>query len=340
MVLSDSSALLDFLRFGIKIPALDSRKTRTLDSLTTHPELAERKSEWYREGIDILLSREDLSLAHSRDYIDGFFNEKVNHQLITAYELVNKDGSYNRWVPEDAEKPLRYMMPQLLKMISGAYNAGRIALESGFCHFLGGGTHHGHWDFGHGFCPLNDSALAVSKLISEKKIQRAWIIDLDAHKGDGTAAIFKDDSRVTTFSIHMTRGWPIDGSLPKNHPSYIPGDIDIPIESGDENSYLDRLEAALKRLKEDYTADFAVVLAGSDPWEKDELPSTSLLNLSREQLLERDQLVYSFLESNGLPSAWLMAGGYGKDSWEIHSGFLTWALLKLYAMRAPLRKTI
>ena len=326
MILFDARASLDFPRFGIRIPALDSRKTRTLEALKSHPHLRDRQSEWCLESFDSILSSQDLCLAHSRDYAAGFFNEKSTQRLIDGYELVNQDGSRNRWAPEDAREPLRNMVPRLLKAVTGAYSAGNIALDSGFCHFLGGGTHHGHRDFGHGFCPLNDSALAVRRLMKEKRIRRAWVIDLDAHKGDGTAAIFADDPSAATLSIHMARGWPIDGSLLAGHPAYTPSSIDIPIESGEEASYLDRLEAGLKKLKGKYTADFAIVLAGADPWEGDELPSTSLLKLTLEQLLERDKLVYNFLETGGLPSAWLTAGGYGEGAWKIHTGFLVWVL--------------
>ena len=63
-------------------------------------------------------------------------------------------------------------------------------------------------------------------------------------------------------------------------------------------------------------------------YELDELPSTAGLKLSLEQLLERDQLVYSFLKSRGIPGAWVMAGGYGRNSWRVYTQFLEWALLE------------
>jgi hypothetical protein len=61
---------------------------------------------------------------------------------------------------------------------------------------------------------------------------------------------------------------------------------------------------------------------GADPYEHDELPSTALLRLSLAQLLSRDLLVYRFLQSRGVPSAWLMSGGYGERSWEVYAQFL------------------
>ena len=78
---------------------------------------------------------------------------------------------------------------------------------------------------------------------------------------------------------------------------------------------------------DDQAGDIALVLAGSDPYEKDALPSTAPIKMSLEQLFERDKLVYRFLEDRQIPGAYLMAGGYGESAWEIYSQFLIWALL-------------
>ena len=74
-----------------------------------------------------------------------------------------------------------------------------------------------------------------------------------------------------------------------------------------------RLREGLARLSETGRPDLALVVCGADPYELDELPSTAGLKLSLEQLLERDQLVYSFLKTRKIPGAWVMAGGYGRD---------------------------
>ena len=69
-----------------------------------------------------------------------------------------------------------------------------------------------------------------------------------------------------------------------------------------------------------------MVVSGSDPFEKDELPSTADLRLSLKQMMQRDQLVYGFLKERGIPGAYLMAGGYGQSSWQVYTQFLEWAL--------------
>jgi len=328
MVLFDKRTELNFPEFGIEIPTLDSRKSNALSALSKNRRLEEAKSNWLVEGFEGIYTLDDLLRVNTQDYVSGFFDSRAESRLISAFELVNPDGTRNRWKPENAKKPLRDLIPRLLKMEVGTYRASRIALDRGFCHYLGGGAHHGHRNFGHGFCPLNDTALAICRLQAEQAVNGVWVIDLDAHKGDGTAAIFAKKKEVTTLSIHMARGWPIDGSLPKNHPSWTPSDIDVPIESGEEQWYLERLEDACKKLKTGSRPDLAIVLAGADPWENDVLTSTQLLKLSFEEITERDRFTYLFLERAGVPSLWLTAGGYGKDAWQIHAAFLEWVLLR------------
>jgi hypothetical protein len=43
-------------------------------------------------------------------------------------------------------------------------------------------------------------------------------------------------------------------------------------------------------------------------------------------MLVRDQLVYSFLDDRKVPAAFLMAGGYGEETWRVYAQFLNWVL--------------
>jgi len=96
---------------------------------------------------------------------------------------------------------------------------------------------------------------------------------------------------------------------------------------GEDHLYVSRLKEGLDKLASYPRPDLGVVVCGSDPYEKDELPSAMDLKLSLEQLKERDQLVYKFLKTRGIPGAFVMAGGYGQSSWQVYTQFLEWALL-------------
>ena len=217
---------------------------------------------------------------------------------------------------------------------AGTVQASRLALQHGFCFFFAGGAHHAQHDFGNGFCLLNDIVIASRKLQFEKKVDRVWIIDVDAHKGDGTAALTAGDDSIRTLSVHMARGWPLDCPAlladGRPNPSFIPSDIDIPIESGEEPYYLERLGGGLRKLEEGGAADLAIVVSGADPYEKDALPSTIPLKLSLIQMFERDRLLYIWLKDRNIPAVFLMAGGYGDDVWQVYAQFLLWALHQRY----------
>jgi acetoin utilization deacetylase AcuC-like enzyme len=187
-------------------------------------------------------------------------------------------------------------------------------------------------DHGSGFCLINDIVIAARKLQADGSARQIWVIDVDAHKGDGTAALTHGDETITTLSIHMASGWPLDGPPTlddgRPNPVFIASDIDIPIESGEEKDYVPRLAQGLHQLENMHRPDLAIVVSGADPYEKDELPSTAGLRLSLHQMLERDQLVYRFLRERNIAAAYLMAGGYGDQVWEVYAQFLTWALIE------------
>jgi acetoin utilization deacetylase AcuC-like enzyme len=82
----------------------------------------------------------------------------------------------------------------------GAIQAAELAMEgeSAFALIRPPG-HHASADSCWGFCFFNNMAIAVARLIEEKKIRTALILDFDLHYGDGTANIFKGNPDVTYF---------------------------------------------------------------------------------------------------------------------------------------------
>lgn len=348
--------------YGILIPSAPNKVDRILENLrsrscfrdrlnsgsrgTPHKETEDRshgdipdaaegsETPWLFEWDGVAITEEDLRRVHSEQYVDKLFSAGLEEVLIDAFELRAPDGSYNRYDPARAKRPLSEILNRTLINTAGTYQCCRLSLKDGFCFFLGGGAHHGHYDFGHGFCPINDAVIAVRRLQAEEKVKTVWIIDVDVHKGDGTAALTQGDDSVITVSVHMAHGWPLDqsqydadGNL---HPSYIPSDFDIPIDSGEEHLYVPRLRDVLDSLAQLPKPDLAVVLCGADPYEYDELPSTRLLNLTLEQLYERDTAIFDFLTDLNISRAYLMAGGYGERAWEPYPPFLEYVCKKLY----------
>ena len=174
--------------------------------------------------------------------------------------------------------------------------------------------------------------IGIKKLQVDGQIQKAWVIDVDAHKGDGTAEISEKDDSISTLSIHMAKGWPLD-CREENSRSLIPSTVDIPIFEGEESEYLSRLEEGIAELsKLSPNPDLVVIVSGADPYELDELESSSLIQLSKEQMLNRDLFLYEYFRKENIAQTYLMAGGYGKESWKIYYQFLE-QILKTHLVR-------
>jgi len=335
VILHDRTTKLPITTYGIQIPITGSNAGRTLDYLLSREDLSERRDTWLREENFPPLTREAIERVHDPAYVERLLSEdeRCDREIERTFELVNPDGTYNRYDPVTAERDLKALRDQSLRLAAGTTRAVELALDGrdnraeDFWFYLGGGMHHGQYDFGEGFCPVNDLVIAVRTQQAAGRIRNAWIVDVDAHKGDGTAALTAEDPTIHTLSVHMARGWPLDQprELPdgRPNPSWIPSDIDVPIDSGQESEYVPRLQNALVELEEKFgVPDFLLVVDGADPYERDQLPSAELLRMSAEQLLERDTHLYRWGRDRNLPMVFVMAGNYGYHSWEVFSAFL------------------
>ena len=331
MIIYDKNLKEGLSEFGIEIPIHHSRAARTFEKLKGHEILGPKIDQWLVSSINETVTRKDLLRVHSADYVARLYSDKLEDEIIRTFELIDDNGRYYRYNPHNATLALTKLFERLLLKAAGTAQCCRVALEKEFCFAFGGGMHHAKRDYGAGFCMVNDIVVALRKLQAENLIRTAWVIDLDAHKGDGTAVLTREDSSITTLSIHMAHGWPLDGEAYDHqgrlNPSFVPSDIDIPVGTGEEHLYVAKLQAGLEKLVGIGSPDMAIVLAGSDPYEKDELPSTAELKLSLQQLKERDLLVYHYLKDRGIPRAYVTAGGYGEHSWEVDYQFIEWALL-------------
>lgn len=330
MILYENTRKLSMFEYGIEIPIYDTRASKTFETLTAHSDIGPKMAGMHAKKIDETLTRDDLLRVHSDAYVERLFSDGLEQEIIKTYKLIDSDGQYHRYNPDNANRPLAELFDFVMHKTAGTVQCCRLALETGFCFYFSGGAHHARRDTGSGFCMLNDIVIAARKLQAEKRIERVWVIDVDAHKGDGTAALTKGDDTVRTLSIHMARGWPLDGDqfdgAGNLNPAFILSDIDVGIEPGEDHLYVEKLSQALRALAMDIEPDLAIVVCGSDPYEGDELPSTSDLKLTLDQLLMRDKLVYGFLKQRNIPMAYLMAGGYGQNSWRVYALFLEWAL--------------
>lgn len=197
------------------------------------------------------------------------------------------------------------MVERSRRSAGGTMAACREAFASGVAVNLAGGTHHAFPDHGEGYCVFNDAAIAARAMQAEGRAARVVILDCDVHQGNGTAAIFRGDPAVFTFSLHGRRNFPFRKQR---------SDLDIELEDGTgDDAYLAALEAGLDHALGHHGgagADLAIYVSGADPHERDRL---GLLKVTRAGLLARDRMVFERCRLAGLPVAVVMAGGYGAD---------------------------
>ena len=310
---------LVLLDYGIEIPVAGDRALKVFESIKDkRPDLKTY------DGIVPQFSKEDLLRVHNADYVARLYEseETLLNELMTCFELINADGSYNRYNPSIATKKLSDAFGVILNRISMTYVSSKSALETGFSFHLGGGSHHAMSFGGRGFGLLNDIVITLRKLQAEGLIKTAWVVDVDAHKGDGTSELTQNDDSITTLSIHMRDGWPLDQGNPSD-PWFIPSNVEIGIGAEENRSYLTKLKAGLEELESKFARpDMVLVVNGADPYEHDGLPSSGLLKLTKEEMLQRDMMIYDFFTERKIPQSYVMSGGYGDKSWEIYSQFL------------------
>ncbi len=242
--------------------------------------------------------------TESNFFEPGIPNDKhivAAHDAEYFYDLLNMKISAK--ASRKIGFPLSEDLVERERMIAdGTLKGCHFALEHGISMNIAGGTHHAYSDHGEAFCMLNDQAIGARYLLNKGLASKILIIDLDVHQGNGTAAIFKDDHDVFTFSMHGASNYPF-----KKEKS----DLDIALEKGTTDTvYLSILKETLPKLLDTVRPDFIFYLCGVDVLESDKLGT---LGLSMEGCKERDRYVLDYCKKLGVPVQCSMGGGYSPD---------------------------
>ena len=230
-------------------------------------------------------AREVLGLVHTDRYLD---------ELETGLERAAERRLGLPWSPA--------LMRRSRLAVGGTVLAARMALEDGISANLAGGTHHAYPDHGEGFCVLNDVAVAIRLLRGEGLLDRALVIDLDVHQGNGTAAVFAADPRTFTLSFHGQRNYPFQ----KEASSL---DVGLPDATGD-----DELPGA--------AGGGPAGGPAGQPARPDRLPGRRRpprgrplrpAGLTRDGLHRRDRAVLRAARASGAALLLVMSGGYASS---------------------------
>lgn len=245
---------------------------------------------------------EDILRVHTADWVN-----KLKTGTLTRSEEMKLEVPYS---------------PELVRAFwlaaGGTILAAQHALRDGFGCNIGGGFHHAYPGHGEGFCAIHDVAVAIRRMQADGPVQKVMVVDTDVHHGNGTAAIFAEDSSVFTLSIHQLN----------NYPAYKPASsLDLNMDDGTpDDVYLDALLPAVSHSLDHFKADMLFYVGGADPYCEDKLGG---LGLTMKGLEARDQGVFEIARRRGIPVVTTLAGGYAQrveDTVDIHVNTIRAAL--------------
>ena len=253
-----------------------------------------RKSGWIAKslrvkpisGVEIVppisLTVDDICRVHDRRYVEairtGEPRELAQSQNFTWDQKV--------W-------------PMVTASNGGAVAAARAAWSSdGVSGSLSSGLHHAQHERGAAFCTFNGLAIAAKTMLAEGA-RSVLILDLDAHCGGGTHWLIDGDEHIRQIDIAVNG---VDGYMQSGDNT-----LDVVRVAGD---YLPMIEMRLGQLP--VPPDLCIYNAGMDPDERCEIGG--LPGINESILRKREELVFDWAKSRGIPIAFVLAGGYSGSS--------------------------
>ena len=221
----------------------------------------------------------DIATVHAPEYVDAL-------RCGTPRTLAQSQGF--RWSPAFGESVARIW--------SGHQAACRLALARTLVFHPVSGAHHATGPRGAGFCTFNFLVGAGRALLREGSLRRVAVVDLDAHQGDGTLALVRNDQAFSLFDIAGS-SW--IGTLDTGRLCYA-----VARNAAEYGRHLQHLAPWLDRVK----PDLVQYQAGADPFEDD--PIGGIPGMTADALRERDRTVTQLLLDRNIPTVVNLAGGY------------------------------
>jgi acetoin utilization deacetylase AcuC-like enzyme len=194
----------------------------------------------------------------------------------------------------------------------GCLAAARQALRDGVSAALVSGFHHACADHGEGFCTFNGLIITIDALVAAGEIRTAAILDMDLHYGNGTAQLAASRPHVFALSLYGNDYWDNFCYRDVRRRHHQDGDNHVSFalpEGCNRETMIGIMDQALPLIAA-RKPDLLIYQAGADPYFEDPY---SPLALDHDDLRARDRRLFEFTKENGIPVAWVLAGGYTKD---------------------------
>jgi acetoin utilization deacetylase AcuC-like enzyme len=189
-----------------------------------------------------------ITLVHSEAHLESVRDACKNRSMLAEVHL----------------SPLSY------EAARSAVGLSVLASEQGDFAVVRPPGHHAKSRRADGFCLFNNIAIATQKLVNESK--KVFILDIDAHHGDGTQQIFYRSNQVLYCSIHQLYAYPGTGF--SNETGEGPGKgytMNFPLSAGaGDSELLEAVDVAMQKA-EKFRPDVVGVSAGFDGYVEDRL---------------------------------------------------------------------
>ena len=245
---------------------------------------------------------ERIELVHDREHV----------------ELVRRLSSSGRAL--DLDTPTRTNTFDLaLLAAGGTIQAGEEVTEGKLTNafaLIRPPGHHASRAKGGGFCYFNNIAIMSEVLKRERNIRKIFILDFDAHHGNGTQDIFYEDPSVLYMSLHQDGRtlYPGTGFVEEIGAGEGEGyNVNIPLPPGStDEDYAGAIRELFVPLTEAFKPELIAVSAGFDAYAQDPLTQLQLSTnaygwLARYVVKQAEKLC-------GGRTVFVLEGGYDLDA--------------------------
>jgi acetoin utilization deacetylase AcuC-like enzyme len=164
--------------------------------------------------------------------------------------------------------------------------------------------HHALPDRAMGFCLFNNAAIAARWAQAELGAGRVAILDWDVHHGNGTQAIFWDDSTVLYVSLHQWPFYPGTGGLDEQNETT----LNIPLGAGcGDEEYLSAFDQLVEPVVSRFEPELLIVSAGFDAHAEDLLAGMEVTDAGFREFAARASRLAPRVAA-------VLEGGYNLDT--------------------------
>lgn len=243
-----------------------------------------------------------LQLVHDADYIAAVRRVSADPDLV--------DFARGLGTPDN---PVFAGMHDATARVVGATVAAARAVWTGATQHgvnITGGLHHAMPAACSGFCVYNDPAIAIAWLL-DQGAERVAYIDVDVHHGDGVQAIFYDDPRVLTISLHESPRTLFPGTGYAEEvggPNALGSAVNVALPGGTADAgWLRAFHAVVPPLLAEFAPDVLVSQHGCDSHADDPLANLALtVDGQRAAYIAIHDLAHTHAQGR-----WVATGGGG-----------------------------